>query len=572
MRRAREVIGRCAVGIVAVWGWCAAVADPPEVMDLAPADALVVVGAPSLSGLDRSAVRTLRAMGLEDVATPLEYLSDFGLDGGVDTDRGALVILVNEPLDQALPPVVALVPVTDFGAFVGGLGGEAGGGIAEVNVAGMPMFARSLDGGYAALGLVRATVEAFDAQGGNLGAHAIALGESGSSAVDGAELFITMSAEGLRTSMKDQVSYALAYVEAVIKRYGPDMRGRIREGVETALADATGIGIGLRSDAQGMRADVGLSFEPTSRLAQRTSARGDAHSVLESAPGGEFMLTYAVDTSAPTTKALLRDVMGLRENEETVGGPGLIGGLAEIDGHAGVIYPSSILSGVFSRGVYAYETADPAAFAAGFRARLEESAGTSEDRIETTVSYTEDVMTVSGVEVDSWSLRSTAMAGARRPPTYNGFVWGSQGGPNGHVAVMDNALYTSSATDAGLIEKAIVAARGGETAQRSRLIREAAGRLAGNRALEAYLNMREVAGMYNGFMGMVGMNRPVEVGENAPPVGVGVSLDGGGMRLSAYIPSEAVRATTEMFQRYDEHMNNRGGRGDGAAANGDEQE
>lgn len=554
-----DLIGRCAAGIAALSVGVSCLADPPAVMDLAPSDALAVLGTPSLSKLDQSFAQTARAMGLAEVSTPLAFLAGLGLEDGVDRERAAMVVLLNEALDQALPPVVAVVPVADFGAFVRSLGGEAGGGVIEVTAAGMPMYARDLGGGYAALAMQQTGAEAIDGEGGYLAAHALALGESGSSAVDGAELFLTLSAEGLRTKLRDHLAFGRQYVASWLGRYGFNIGDRLRDGIETALRDATGVAIGARADGVGVRLDVGLSFDPTSQLAQRTSARGAAHAELEHAPGGDYLITYALDTSAPTTKALLRDAMGLREGGAEKR-PGVAGGLDELEGHTGVIYPSSLIGGLMARGVYSYQSAEPGAFAAGFQQRLEASAGVDDRRIETVITWEPEKMRVSGVPVAEWSQVSTPLPGSRAAPPI-GFLWGAAKGPKGYLVMTGKAMYTTTVADAGLVEQALAAANGTASAAKNAGIRQTAERLADNRAFEAYLSLQQAAEQYNGFVGMVGMpnDQFVRAGENTPPVGLGVSLDGGGMRLSGYVPSETVRLVREMLERYRSFMGSRGG-------------
>ncbi len=153
--------------------------EPPEapppppvqrdsILDVIPADALFVVTARHLAGIDEKVATLLRQMDMPFPFTPSDSLyAAFGLMEGIDT-TGDAAFVGTAPADTAgSEPIFGLIlPTTDFTALIQPLQPkEADGGLFSIQFKGKPAFAREVRG-YAVMsesksfiqGLLKSTI------------------------------------------------------------------------------------------------------------------------------------------------------------------------------------------------------------------------------------------------------------------------------------------------------------------------------------------------------------------------------------------------------------------------------
>jgi hypothetical protein len=109
--------------------WCllgfAAPAARAQVLNQVPSDALVVVKINKLSETNAKIGSFLQTLGITDMVPtlkdPLASLeSQSGMGAGIDTKRDAAAVIVNGKFDEnAPPPFILLLPVSDYKAFLG---------------------------------------------------------------------------------------------------------------------------------------------------------------------------------------------------------------------------------------------------------------------------------------------------------------------------------------------------------------------------------------------------------------------------------------------------------------------
>jgi hypothetical protein len=108
----------CASAVTAGWGRA-------DVMDKVPSDALLVEKINHLDAVNTKFGDLFQQLGLTDVVpplkNPLESVKDqMGVGPGIDTSKDAAVVLCNGDM-SGIPPVVVLIPVSDYKAFVDSL-------------------------------------------------------------------------------------------------------------------------------------------------------------------------------------------------------------------------------------------------------------------------------------------------------------------------------------------------------------------------------------------------------------------------------------------------------------------
>src|SRR2546430_11920159 len=130
MKRSSRVVRLWAAMCVAV-ALLVALSSQAQVLDQVPGDAMVVLKIRNLSGLNEKAAALAKQFGLVEITPaagdPLEaLLGAGGIKEGVDKSGEAAVVMLNHDMNQAHePPIIGLIPVTDYAAFIKNFGDDA---------------------------------------------------------------------------------------------------------------------------------------------------------------------------------------------------------------------------------------------------------------------------------------------------------------------------------------------------------------------------------------------------------------------------------------------------------------
>jgi hypothetical protein len=97
-----------------------------QVMDLVPSDALVVLKINKLQDTSTKLAGLLQALGITDfvpmMSDPLgAFQAQTGLSAGIDKASDAAAVLMNGDMNAPQPPLLLLIPVSDYKAFLGGV-------------------------------------------------------------------------------------------------------------------------------------------------------------------------------------------------------------------------------------------------------------------------------------------------------------------------------------------------------------------------------------------------------------------------------------------------------------------
>ena len=195
MTRLRGLVAAAGVAV----GLLAASAQAlPPVLDRVPTDALVVITTPSLDRLEGSSTALTNALSLP---IPMPRLKDAlamgGVEAGVDASKSVAAVLMPGDLEGDVPPLVILIPTSDYAGLIGNFGAKAGAGVDEVMINGEPAFFRNVGDGYAVMSPLKPLAEGFSAKAGNAKAHEKAMGKSNQAIADASDLIIIANLEAL---------------------------------------------------------------------------------------------------------------------------------------------------------------------------------------------------------------------------------------------------------------------------------------------------------------------------------------------------------------------------------------
>lgn len=536
----------------------------PKVLDHVPADAPVVISIGNVGEL------------LNDIDAFNVMLGDKGMPEagfvtmmgrgmpGLNLDGSAAVVLNFDPENPDAmgdDDVVILVPVSDFGAFT--QQGAADNGVVEFMLGDQPAFARQLGDGFAAMGPAADAVRGFAGDAGRMGAHSNRLGHSGLAIADTSDVTIIANVAPFRPrllqGMQDAQQQAVFY--AGMSAQGQDVATPINAMMDLVRAyvnDAqTGV-VGISYDAGGVTLDLGTQFTPDSDSAKGFDKRGDAATLLNRVPGGDYYLAYAMDLRSPELAKLAAQAQAM---SASMPGAGSMPGQPEfadiIDhatGTAGVMgtSPALMSAGVLSNMVSYVRTNDAAAYAEMVSESLNGSNGQASQGMSFATSYTADAKNVQGVPVDSYAVKISVdqaaggNMGMGSPQQMIGMMFGPSQGPNGHIARLDSGVIQTVSPSTELLERAIGAAKNGNGLGADGRVMNVSKRLPEHRMGEAYLSLDQIFNSVGPIASMFGVLPNFQPAPAMDPVAMGVATIDGGVHMRTFIPNDVIKTGVAM--------------------------
>lgn len=524
----------------------AARAQVGDVLRAAPTDALLILATPSIERLDQNVGNLITATEMTTLPRPAQLLAAVGLSAGIDQTRPAALMLLDGDMDAALPPIVAMLPVSDYGAMLRGFGAEPADGVTTLKAMGETVYARELDGGYALVGAMRNLVEGFDGDAANLEAHAARIGRQGGDIAAVADLVVIADVRSLGTALDagalgldmrqiDRMTGGMLTVFGVGQGESPLM--------EAFKRDARTVTIGLRAGGMGAAIDGATQFEPGSPMAAMATGGGSSTELLQALPKEPFLVTYSVDVKNKGMKDMLRLAFGAVDDgapgEEPPVDGALVALIDDLHGSSGVIYPNpaGLVGGVIARSIAYYASDDPERLKRLFRAYVEGANGAEDQGVRLTTTYQPDAE-IGGRSVDAYSVKVESTLPMQASPM--GMLYGGQSkGPNGFVAAAKNGVYTTATPDPALMQKALSMENGGESLAADRTLGQVAQMLPPSRTAEFYLGVKAALDVIGPFMMGRALDEPPPA--DLAPVGIGVELGEGSVRVGAFAPAPVLK-------------------------------
>ncbi len=552
-----------------------AIAGTPAALDRVPADTQAVVVVPDLGELlnDINSINVL----LGDQGEPMINLVTSMVRGmpGVNLDGSMAAVLSMED-GQEEPDVVMLIPVSDFEAFTQGR--DAQQGVVEFPVGdGQTMFVRDAGGGFAVFGEIAEDVRDYNANAGNLTAHTAMLGKSGGRVADHNDIFVYINI----AQFGDEIEMGLDEMEAqgeMVEMMGGAEAAQgfdqMLNAVQTIASDAMSFSMGLSFDQlTGISFDFGLQFKDASSTAGYLSNNGNAGKYFNNVPNMDYFMAASYDMSGAGIQKFMgeygqwmkkMDATGMFEamNVDQLMG-GLKGGI-QIMGAS-----DNIMGGLFNNMLYYAEVENPGAYIDAMR-DLTKGMGESEELKQTGMAMNASVdaepTEINGVKAYGYQMQMDmsqmngmdAMGGAS-PAMIMQMIFGGEG-PSGYLAQSgENGLLMTMSRDAAMLSKAAKAANGENTLAGSAAIKQTAAMLPDNRVMEMYIGADHLANTAGPMLMMFGILPEFEPVESLPPLGMGLTADGGGMLFRTVIPMQtigkAMQVMTDLEQMQQEQDN-----------------
>ncbi|MFM9997216.1 MAG: hypothetical protein ACKVU4_15615 [Phycisphaerales bacterium] len=561
-------VGAAACAAAIGWVFAPAALGQVAALDRVPAGTPIVIAVPSLARFQAAMNTVAQTFGMPMDFGPMAEMSKaVNLAGLNQNGSAALAIMAGEDgrVDfENEPPMVLLLPVSDYAKFIEAGGGDASAAVAEVDPfeEGEPAYAKNLGGGYVAMGPDKDVIEAFKGAPGNAAAHKAFLGANGGAAVDASALSIVASIQALSPDINQAMEGFKQQLAMVAEMGGGNMAGQVAamEAFVTALTrDGQSVVLGFGVGDTGMSLNLAAQFKEGSEAAGFLAAKGAAGGLLDRVPNQPYLFAFAMDTSSAGIKALMKKATqgAANADPEAAKAMGLTDAMMKqldsVDGMSMMmgVSPAMMMTGLFANSTLFVKTKDAKGYAAAMKDMCGKMDGQTVQGFTYKTSYATAAKKVEGVTVDEWSLKMEPDPNdpaAAQAMMAMSAVFGPEGGFNGYIAPAESGLVFTYAKNDQLLGQALAAAKGGGLGADAG-VKTVDAALPSDRTLEGYIGIGQILDMVMGFAAMVGgpaLN--VEIPDDLPPIGMGASTHSGGARMVVFAPTRVLTTIQQLIQ------------------------
>jgi hypothetical protein len=541
-----------------------ALAQVTPAMDRMPADALVVATIKNLDQFNTEISNLARMLRLPaDALTQLGEMGQLLRTEGVRADGSAAFAILPGGEDGERPPMVMLLPVTDYQSLVRTLGGTPTAGIDLVEIEGEDVFVKSLDGGFAAASPDQDVLGGFQGAAGSRAAFEQMLGPAGKAVAERADIYFVANIPALQPQIQEGIEVFEQQLQmmAMMAPGGQQPNTEAIKALVNDLArDARAAVFGLDISEQGLSLGFGAQFGEGSTFAGYFQAPGNAHRLIASLPNQPYLATYAMDVSSPGIKSLLKRMAAMQgEGQNPMFGPMQVSRFVDTMDGMSFFWGTTpaLMGGIFLNTFAFIQTADPDGYIAATKKTMEDLNKQTLEGVTFQTAYQSGGAKVGNREVDVWTMKMQAdptSPNAQQVAQMQMMMFGPSG-LSGYAAKTDKGVVMTYSKNSSLLEQAITSIHDGRGLNEDAGVQKVAGQLPENRSFAAYIGIRNILEIGIGFAGMMG--GPVamfEVPQELPPIGFGATTDGGGIAGRLFVPNEVMVTIKELVDTFQGEM------------------
>ena len=572
-------------------------ADLPDILNLAPANAPVVVVVPSLSGLSQKIAKLNQDALGSSVPYMFDVLSTFKAMTGISTglnDNGSLMLVVTSAQIAAKPQMVMVIPVLDYAAFVGNFGGNAADPIATLAPPhGSAGFAKQIDQ-YAVVGESREDVENYQ-PGRAIDPIAAKVGTTGKRCLTTSELMVIIDIAALAPVLEpalQEMRNSLGEVSNQMAQMPqgpppgaelvPIMMTVYMNAIDALVRDTSAIVTGLDISPQGVSWTGSAQFKNDSHLASIFTTGGGAAQQLDRLPNQPYWMASGMDLRGIATPTLAQDLLAAFQNqneEDAEQDPFKLGLLiqqtaqliTQTTAMSTVYYQPAqpvMMGGNFLNGVAVYETTDAPAYTqtiqeyfqtmgefftqindlaqqAAAHANPEENGlPQSQQPMSISTQYTPNALQVNGNAVDEYEIKYTfppEMMQDMGPAGPMMMMMMGGASQSGYVTTKGKFVVMTTTRDPQALQQALDAVdknTGLGTNAAIKQVRQTG--VLPNSSMESYLSIPGIMQSVNMFTGMMGMP-PIQAPADLPPIASSFNVEDHGIATKLHIPTKVIQ-------------------------------
>lgn len=572
--------------MAAVWATTLAVvlcsaAARAQILDQVPADALVVFKIKNLAAVNEKAAALAKQFGLVEMtpeaADPLSsLLAQANITKGVDKAGDAAVVLANGNLDGEIPPMLILIPVTDYKEFLGNFGeakNEGGVDSFKMKVGGAPDGEETFAANWGKYAVITPMKEllAKKPEGFKLAAAATnkELATRDAVAVVNFKVLgpiLIEKLKGGKEKLMGEMEKGLAQAPNFNPKYLPLLKvtvGQLFSVAEGFLVQTQAVTYGINLSKDGISTSFMAEFDPASyagkMFAGITPATG---SLLAGLPAAKYLFFGGSVNNGENSAKVMDDFLKPIDAELTKAGDDLKPVSVFIDSvkklsvaqkaaTVGMIAPSGALGASALFQVVAITQGD-----AKTLMELQQKMVQSQQDLmglipnnpsgNMKVTVTPNAKTIDGVSFTQITTAPDAndtSPQAMQIKQMMAIMYGGNGPTFNVGAVDDQHMVSLSGIDDTVSSAAIKAIKENQdNLSKTEGVAFVNKNLPEKKVGVFYIAVDEIVTTVTNYAKMMGMPIPVNMKPNLPPIGVAIATDGPSMRVDSFIPADLIEA------------------------------
>ncbi len=555
----------------------------PTAFDQVSADASFVLVTPNFQRTSKqiAALNDALGLGVPEMADVLGLMKrELGLSKGVRDDGAWLIVggsadkLIASMQNNDEPPLVILVPVSDYNAFLGNFeGAKTDGDVTEVEMKpGGEGFVKKA-GNFAVLGPAKQAVADYK-PGNATNDFKKQIGELCSHYVGGSDIALFVNLRTLSPKLQPMLASLLAEAKAEIGQeagqlgamagIAQNMVTLYGNGLQAMLRDGDAAVLSGDLDDRGLGLTLGVQFKDGSRLAKVVGDSGGSSSKLLAAlPDSPYLFSFAANLEGMRFDGLMEELLGDTKGpivdmiRRSTGLSKMMKGYATtmtISPNAQALGPNMF------GGISVVQADQPKAYLDKFKTELEAMkkfkldlaalAGANADPnappMEMTFQpqYTPNVLNMDGTPVHQYSIRWTLPPALveQLGPAGPMIMMAGATGTGGYVALTDKYVVMTNTPDPAAMKTALAAAKadGGGLGTTGLIPQVRKVGLGEAPVMEGYVNIGGIMSFVNTMMAMFGAPQQIEVPKNLPPIAMGVDVHKGAVTNRLYVPRKVI--------------------------------
>lgn len=530
-----------------------AAADVPEALDRVPADTPVVISIGNVNAFFDQADAIAGVLEQQEAQGGIMMARSMLSMPGINADgSAAIAILSVDDLDQNEPPMVILVPVTDYNAVVTGLGGS-GEGLEALDLEGETVFVKNAGEGFAAISPQEDTLAGFAAEGGNSDDHEDRIGETGSRMSDENAVLVIANMEHLKEPMLEGWAEGAQNMQQMMAMGGApadqtQAQVEMIDGLVRGFAEQADRGLmGMAGGDYGFSVEFGVNFKEGTEFANTFAGGGNASELMGKLPGGDYLFAYAMDFSSEGLKAAMTKLAAMNEQASQIPGLSPAGFIENANGMAQVmgVSPGGLMGGgLLTATTAVIQTEDADALIGQFSEQMKAANDQVVNGISMTTNFNDAGEDVAGTTAHRWSMQmlpDMSQPGAMQMQMMMPMLFGPTGGPNGYIAKADaNDVVVTYSTKSDMLEKAVQSATNGGALAQDQLLKQQADRLHSDPIMLAYVDGGAIMNMVLPTIAMFAGPVNLDVPENVTPLAMSIASGDGGMSFRTVVPQDLI--------------------------------
>lgn len=539
---------------------------PPAALDRVPADAAVTIVIPNLQnflnetksfGKDILPAEAVLQMNM-GLALAQTFLDMPGMDA--NGSAAAVMYVEDDMMGGMEPPMVVLLPVSDFKSIREALGASGSGPVYGADMNGTEIYMKDVGGGFIALGPIPELVQEFSGAAGNMPSHASRLGKNGQTVLDGSDVSVMLNVEKMSPMIRQAATGMAEQAEMVMMMAG-DQAAQMKPMMDMMLAamnhladDGEAAVFGAQMDASGLTLHQGMNFREGTPSAQFFAAGGNSGPLLDKLPASNFLFAYAMDSSNGSLRQMFEAVSKMSAGMPGLGGMDMASMMANSKGMAGAMGTVPMMgAGLFSNMVQVTAANNGAQMMGDVSKMMKSLDGQSIEGMKYAVVMEEAAVKIGGVDVSKFGLSmqpdGTGDADAFGPAAMVlPMLFGPSGGPNGFMANVDGMIVQTMSQNTPLMEKAIAAAKSGGGLGSTDALKGVASKLPSSRVFEMYLGIDQIINTVGPMASTFGVLPAFEPMPVMAPVGIGIGTGDRGMHGAMHLPKDVIKSVVALAQ------------------------